>query len=245
MSKSIQQLIDEALIKPDRERSGKFNPSKFGYCFRAQYWNRKNEPQSNPPDERGLRVFAAGQLFHDFVQGTIIRAQLYLPVTREELYQKEVLVESEDIKGFADLVDKNEVIDIKSQHSKSFWYMAKYKNDDIKKDKYANWLQVLYYARELKREFGRLVFVSKDDLCIQEYVQPLDEYWLKEIERELDFLRGMWIMPRLPNAAPRCEPNKKKEYWQCTYCNWKDKCKQIEKENKNEQKTMSMRNDGG
>jgi hypothetical protein len=218
MTISIQSLIDKALIRPERERSGKFNPSSFGGCYRKQYWNRKNEPKSNPPDERQIRVFAAGQLFHDFVQNLMPNCK------------KEVLVESDDVKGFADLVSDTEVIDIKSQHSKSFWYMAKFKGDDIKKEKYSNWLQVLYYARELGKKFGRLVFVSKDDLAIQEYVQPLDDYWLGQIDAELKALRYLWKKDELPPAKPRCKPNKKGEYWECNYCDWKDKCFEMERD---------------
>jgi len=212
--KSVQQLIDEAIIRPDRKRSGKWNPSSFGMCFRQQFWNRKNETPSNPSDARQLRVLAAGQLFHNFVQ------ELICPTHNDG---REILVESDDVKGFADIVMENEVIDIKSQHSKSFWYMSK-KSVDIKKEKYANWLQVLYYARELRKSFGRLVFISKDDLCIREYVQPLDNYWLRQIDTELTALRCLWKRDELPPAVPRCEPNTKNEYWQCKCCKFKDKC---------------------
>jgi hypothetical protein len=142
MVKSVQELIDETLEpKEKRIRSGKMSPSSFGKCFRNQYWNRL-DVQGEPLDARTLRVFKAGNLFHDFVQSLLINEQV----------KKEVLVESEDVKGFADLVNTEEVIDIKSQHSKSFWYRQK----EIKESKDAeksvkdmffnNWLQVVYYA---------------------------------------------------------------------------------------------------
>ncbi len=177
--RTIQQLIDESLVRGKRVRSGKYSPSSFGRCFRQQFWNRKDEPQTNPPDERALRIFQAGSLFHDFVQQLLMK---------DNSYEIEVWIESNDVKGCADMVSDNEVVDIKSQHSKAFWWMTKSK--DIKKDKYTNWLQVMYYTRELHKEFGRLVFISKDDLCIQEYVQPLDHYWLSEIKEELTGLAG-------------------------------------------------------
>ncbi len=218
---NIQELIDKALEPKPRERSGKWNPSSFGYCYRSQFWNRKNEPKSNPPDARSYRVMHAGKLFHDFVQKLLVNVEIEIPV------------ESEDVKGFADIVSENEVTDLKSQHSRSFWWMTK-KDCDIKKEKYGNWLQVLYYARELNKTYGRLVFISKDDLCIQEYVQPLDEYWLGEIENELTALRYLWKKQELPPAQPRCKPTVKGTYWHCDYCNWKDKCFTLEKEKENE-----------
>ena len=118
----IQKLINDKLLaeqnkRKDRVRSGMWSPSSFGRCYRLQYWNRKNEPQSNPPDERALRVFKVGHFFHDFVE-TIIKDQ-------HPQAETEVLVKKDDVLGFADIVLPDEVIDIKSQHSKSFWYMEK------------------------------------------------------------------------------------------------------------------------
>jgi hypothetical protein len=218
MATTVQQLIDNALIPKPRERSGKYSPSKFGACFRAQYWNRKNFPASNLPDARTLRVFKAGQLFETWVKNVLITENGEWHDCGAEP------IECEDVLGYADLIRDNEVADVKSQHSKSFWYMAKFKNDDIKKEKYHNWLQVMYYARELKKPFGRLIFISKDDLCIQEYVQPLDDYWLDELSTELRTLRNLWREDKLPAAEPRLFKKKDGTYSECDYCNFRDTC---------------------
>ncbi len=213
LNKSIQELIDEGLEpKEKRVRSGKFSPSSFGKCFRNQYWNRLDEPVSNLIDTRTLRVFKAGNLFHDFVEGLLV----------DKGYQKEQLIETEDIKGFCDLVNTDEVADIKSQHSKAFWYMSK--TQDIKEDKKPNWLQVAWYAIELNKQYMRLVFVSKDDLCIQEYRLEIDNYWKEEVKKELDTLRGYWAKKELPSAQPRCYKQKDGSFKECDYCNFRDKC---------------------
>lgn len=214
----IQDLIDEQLEpKEKRIRSGKWNPSKFGKCYRQQYWHRMDEPQTNPPDKRSMRVFKAGSLFHAFVQDLLI----------ERGYQSEVLIETDDIKGFADLVGDDEVADIKSQHSKSFWYMTK--TSDIKSEKYDNWLQVMFYAIELGKKYARLVFISKDDLCIQEYREEVNDYWKKEVEKELTALRQFWSCGVLPEAKPRLYPQKDGSFKECQYCNWLDKCNSLKK----------------
>lgn len=220
----IQNLIDQAIALEDKDhiKSGKFSPSLFGRCYRLQYWNRKGEIQSNPADARTKRVFKCGDLFHDFVQELLCKKYGVI------YYQREVLVECNDVKGYADLVRDNEVVDIKSQHSKAFWYMSKFKGDDIKKEKYPNWLQVGYYARELKKPFMRLVFISKDDLCVNEYVQPLDDYWLKEIQEELNFLRTLWKHEQLPPALPRCYRKKDGTFGECAYCNFLGTCNKLE-----------------
>ena len=144
---TIQNLVDTAIALEDKDHisSGKFNPSLFGCCYRRQYWKRKGEVPSNPFDARTLRVFKAGKLFHDFVQNLLISKEILNSLENKSRASpaKEVLVESEDVKGYADVVRDNEIVDIKSQHSKAFWYMSKFKGDDIKKEKYPNWLQVM------------------------------------------------------------------------------------------------------
>ena len=224
--KSIEQLIDDALVPKPRKRSHKFSPSSFGMCFRAQFWNRKDEPKSNPPDARTLRVFECGKIFEQFVKNLILEPG------NDWIDCGEDPIECEDIKGFADLESENEIADVKSQHSKAFWYINKYKSNDIIQAKYNNWLQVMYYARERKKQFGRLVFISKDDLAIKEYVQPLNSFWLKEIETELVALRYLWLKDELPEAKPRCKPTAKGTYWHCDWCNFLDLCQETEKNNK-------------
>lgn len=211
MNLTIQGMIDEVLAdKPARKRSGKFSPSSFGKCYRAQYWNRKDEPQTNPPDARTERVFKAGNLFHDFVQGVIL--------SKFPEIKKEVLIDVDpDIVGYADLVNEVEVSDIKSQNSKSFDYMNNCK--DIREDRKPNWLQVMYYAISLGKQGARLVFVEKDTLRILEFHQPVDEYWKKEVSNELKTLREYWEKDELPPPKPRAYGGKEGKY-----CGWKDKC---------------------
>jgi len=187
----------------------------MGYCFRRQYWYRKGVTPTNPPDARTLRVFKCGNLFEDFVS-------LYLP----DNVEKQVLVETEDIKGYADYVLEDEVIDLKSQHSKSFWWMAK-SDYNIAVEKKPNILQVMTYAYLLDKRKGTLAFISKDDLCIEEFTFTIDK-WKDEIDRELETLRKYWIEDTLPPAQPRCYWNKKKgEFLECGYCPFLDKCKEV------------------
>ena len=218
---SVQGMVDLAIAKKEeekkgRERSGKWSPSSFGKCYRAQYWNRKNVAPSNPADARTLRVFRAGSLFHDFVQETIMS---------DKQITKEVLCEEEDIKGYADLVSPECVWDLKSQHSGAFHYMEK--SADIGEDKKPNILQVLYYAKNLGKKEGRLVFISKDDLCILEYAFPLNEKWSQELSQEISTLRSIWKADTTPDALPRAYINKKSgKPKECEYCSFRDKCKE-------------------
>ena len=198
---SLQKLIDDKLLqeyekKQNRVRSGKWKPSNFGRCFLYQYWDRQNKPYSDKFDARTLRVFKAGQLFHDF-------GQQFLPEG-----QVEVEIETDDVKGFADYVSEDAVYDIKSQHSRSFWYMEK-TDYDINKEKLGNILQVCYYAWRLNKKNGVLVFISKDDLCVAEYIFPVDK-WVGKINEELNTLRGFWNSKIEPKKCGRAYGKDKK-----------------------------------
>jgi len=215
----LAKLIDDYLLKQQeerskKERSGMWSPSSFGRCYRYQFWNRKNEPQTNPPDIRSLRIFSCGHLFHDFVQG-------FLPEK-----QTEVEVNYEDIHGFADVVTADCVYDIKSIHSKGFFYLEK---EDIKVGKRNNWLQVATYAIALNKPKICLCFVSKDDLLINEYVDHTEK-WIEEVKKELLPLREAWQGNSLPPALPRSYGSKKFGDRECDkYCAYKNKCYEMEK----------------
>ena len=220
----IQKLIDDKL-KADNEKvrikSGKFSPSKLGMCYRHQVLNRARIPVTNKPDSRGLRIFKVGNLFHDFIQG-------FIPNN-----ETEVDCESTDLMGRADIVTEDTVYDIKSVHSKSFWYSKK-DGYDVKKEKYNNWLQLAYYAHTLKKEKMVLVMISKDDMCIEEYTQLLKS-WKDELSSETNMLSHLWLnygkthvgTEPLPHALPRTK-------WDCGYgnnpCEYLDYCKGVEKD---------------
>jgi CRISPR/Cas system-associated exonuclease Cas4 (RecB family) len=221
---NIQELIDKELgtPKPDRVRSGLYSPSLLGSCYRRQYYNMTGEIQSNPPDNRALRIFRVGDIFHQLIQDTLTKANFDIKV--------EVEVKDDLFKGFADIVTIDTVIDIKSVHSKSFWYMSK--TEDIKKEKYSNWMQVALYAQLLGLNRFGLCFVSKDDLCVQEYYDTFDDfYWAGQLDEERTKLSWYKKEKTLPPAEPRLygidkKTNKPKE---CEWCSFKDTCFKLEK----------------
>jgi hypothetical protein len=215
----IQKLLDDILLKEQENRrkvgSGLWKPSMLGRCFRSHYWARADTKQTDPPDLRTLRIFRAGHLFHEFIQQFIPEAE------------KEVIVKSENIMGYADVVGKDCVYDIKSQHSRAFHYMANDKYD-VKKERYSNWLQVSAYAQILKKPRVCLVFVSKDDLCIKEYADDLKN-WEGELAKEYGILNHAWKIKQLPPANPRAYGGK-----ECSYCPYKTLCKGEKNEHSNE-----------
>jgi hypothetical protein len=193
----------------------------LGKFYRAKYWKRKNEPISDPIDERTQRVFKVGELFHHFIEDIIKK--------NEEVEGCEVLIENENFKGFADIVLRDEVIDIKSQHSQAFHYRRNLEWEVLKDMLHTNILQVVWYAINLNKPRARLVFVSKDDLCIQEYSFPIDEKLQKEYDKEVSNLIDIWQKQALPPATPRAYKNKENKPQECKYCSWKTLCTSIKK----------------
>ena len=200
-----RKLLDEQIKKSQRARSGKWNPSSFGRCYRYQFWNRKNKPHSNPVGVNTLRIFKVGELFHNFVQ------QFFTPE------QREIQTETEDILGFADIVLETEVIDIKSIRSFAFKLFKK-KDYDITVDKYDNILQLMVYVWLLKKEAGRLVYIDKDTLEIKEFIFNLPN-WIDKVKEELEILQGYWKQDKLPPPLARVYNGK-----ECNYCVFQDTC---------------------
>jgi CRISPR/Cas system-associated exonuclease Cas4 (RecB family) len=95
--------------------------------------------------------------------------------------------------------------------------MAK-KQYDIKKERNTNWLQLASYAKILNKPKISLVFISKDDLCIVEYVE-FTKNWIENLEAEYKTLNDFWNSKILPPAKPRAYNGK-----ECQYCNYKDLC---------------------
>jgi hypothetical protein len=218
---SIQQQIDDFLRKKNedrskRERSGKLSPSTFGKCFRCQYWYYHNETPSNPPDERTMRVFACGDLFHNYVK-SFMQADF------------EVKVEDARIKGYADAVTNDEVYEIKSQHSRAFWYMEKeLQTKTIEEIKPENILQGTCYCIMMNKQFLHLVYISKDDLCIKEFKILVNDEMKKNVNNEINTLKNL---VDLPSASPRLYgKDKDGNPKECGYCNYKDKCFKLQKE---------------
>ncbi len=214
----VQTIIDERLKEENnkkRERSGKISPSSLGRCYRYQIWYRDDVEPTNPPEIKDFRKFAIGNIIHEWIQEHFDKDNV------------EVLCETDDVKGYCDLVNDDTCIDIKSQNSRAFWYMKK-ESEDIYNAKKNNWLQVLFYSDFLNKEHIQLTFVSKDDGTMMEYTLNTKDH-IQDLYDELAVLRKYWKdykeTGKLPTAEARAYNGK-----ECGFCIYKDKCKEIEKQ---------------
>jgi hypothetical protein len=198
------KLLQEELEHSKRERSGKFNPSSLGRCFRNQFWNRKDEPKSNPFNVDTLKIFALGNMVDELIKSS---------------YPKECSrykVDTEDICGYPDIVLDDCVKEVKSCKAYEFKMLIE-KGYNIA-NKTTNCLQAIVYAYLLHKPTAYLVFAEKEALRIKEFELKLVD-WQEVLMEELATLRDYWIKDRLPNGEPRAYGGK-----ECKYCGWMDKC---------------------
>lgn len=224
---SVQQTINDFLQKETEERKNKkaeyFYASSLGSCKRKQIWKRMNEPETNPADNRTLRIFSVGNIFHEWIQDLLEKAGVL--INKEQT----IINEEYNYKGRYDALcekdGKKLLYDIKSQSSRSFHYLKEKGGgiDEAKK------MQVVSYAvmGNLPVEECRILFVSKDDLCVMEFSVAVKDFKQKVID-ELVELNKFFKNKEIPAELPL---ENGKASWQCGYCNYRDKCKNKGRQN--------------
>jgi len=215
-----QELIKRSKERETRERSGLFNASKLGSCFRAQVLDRQNAPRTNPLTIDTLHMFEAGKIVHDYVQ-SYFKAE-----------DTEVKCMEDDFIGYADLITEDSVIDIKSVNPNYFFHSGFEKkrktfnvveiDNIILTKKRMNILQVAYYADYWKKENICLVFFSRDlsyGIRVHQWTGKTKDY-IGELDKEKETLVKLWKSELLPPNAPRLYDGR-----ECQYCSFFDKSK--------------------
>jgi len=213
----IRELINNSLLKEQersnqRIRSGRWNPSSFGRCYRYQFWNRKDEPVSNALDADTLRKFAIGKMIHSWVQEIVCRSTLAII---------ESGIDTADCSAFVDIELQDSIVEIKSVRSFAFKLMKK-EGYDVTEDKLPNILQLMYYVVEKGKSTGILYFIDKDSMEDREFEFKVED-WKDTVQEELEILNGYWKQDKLPPALARCFHGK-----ECGYCGFHNHCLKIE-----------------
>lgn len=227
---SVQSVLDDFLkdeMKRKKERKTKrFYASSLGFCKRKQIWKRKNEEESNLIDKRTLKVFSVGNIFHQWIQELLKKAITEKGSTVE--IEKEVVNEEYDFKCRYDLLvqlnknSKRLLYDFKSVNSRAFHWL---KNTGKPVAKEYHKMQVVSPAvmdESLEVDECRLLYISKDDLCMVEIPVLVKDYKDKVIN-ELKELNYYYKKDILPERIPEIEEGKPN--WECGYCPFLNKCR--------------------
>jgi hypothetical protein len=117
--------------------------------------------------------------------------------------------------GIVDGKRTKEVLEVKTKHSKAFWYMQK-EGKPMRQHEMQLWL----YLYLLKIDLGTILYMSKDDMAILQYVVRLDDEELGgEVLLYLDQLNKAWKGKDILSLELPAD-----DAWQAKYCNYHKKC---------------------
>lgn len=221
----IQQLINNSLREKDEARSKDYKQtswhiSSLGSCLRGIYLKRAGEKLDKGFDDRQLRVFDMGNKIEDWIVD-LLKTQDIKVETQARVEDKEL-----GVSGYADVVvekdGEKEVLEIKSKHSKSFWWMDKKGGGAQRSHQYQLWM----YLWLLDIEKGKIIYVSKDDSAILEYpIFRNNEDLKRECFEQIDLLNRAW-KAKDPSLLPLPVNGKwgNDNDFHSKYCDFHSKC---------------------
>lgn len=208
----IEEVINSYLIEKresEKRDNTKFRISDAGRCRLMRYWKRQGRPFSDEHDARVLRIFEVSTMIHKWLQD-ILQAKGILEAV-------EFRVEDEHRLGHVDAIVRTEsgliLYDFKTVNSRKFHYKKENGFDDVH-----HAMQAVSYAMMLPFQVSdvRIVYVSKDDLQIEEVSVLNFEGIFEKTKEDWEILIRAWI----ENSEP--EPNPLP--WECQYCVYKSIC---------------------
>lgn len=219
-----QFLLDEAAKV--RDYGDYWSASSAGYCQRKIIFERLGVPHSTEDDPRKQRVFTAGHIFHDWIQGITKKAGLSI-ASEVELQDEDLMIRGH----FDDLILVGEdliLYDYKTQNSRAFTYQKGKGISHFHRMQLGTYMYMLrqrYIYSTLESTVGqdasslvrkrphpglgeplevseaRILKISKDDLRMDEN-QLL---WSPELERDVvgfwKTLNGYWKNKTIPKCT--------------------------------------------
>jgi len=185
----IRPKIDEYLDTKSKERRdyGEYwSASSAGYCMRKNIFERLQVPYTND-DPRKQRVFAAGHIFHEWVQR--ITKESGLSVAQELELQDEDLMTRGHIDDLVVIEGNLILYDYKTQNSRAFTWQKDKPISYFHKMQLGTYMYMLRKKGESTPEGAegyrfrmlneaRILKISKDDLRMDENVLE----WNNELE---------------------------------------------------------------
>ena len=226
MNLPIQKLLDDDLreiSKSRKERGNYWYASEIGYCPRKCFFSRLQVIPDCEKDARTLRVFEVGKRDETFLLDGIVKKigqSVGDTIITKAVREIECNNAKLNVHGRIDLYleygnNEKEIIETKSQSSRSFSYMTS-RTQGASEHHIA---QLWFYLYTMGVENGQIVYISKDDLRIVQYPIFLShEDTTIMVLKKINFLNQNWEDKHLPEV---------KECWDCKYCDYKSTCQKI------------------
>ena len=217
---SIQSVISDYLKEKFSQKhdSDHWYASDMGYCFRKRCYKRAEVKPSEEMTDQQMRKLECGNIFHWWIQKKLEDCGVLLK-KEQEVENKEY-----NYKGHYDaLVEKDGVklmYDFKTVHSYAFHYLRENGGQGKEPHKLQLASYMLFSGEPVSS--GRVLYISKDDLCVEEISVELEDYKDKIIA-ELKKLNDFWDKKKLPPKLKDIEDNKPN--WQCRFCSYLTYCR--------------------
>ena len=205
----LKDLIDKYYIDTERDREQHhFYITDGGKCPRAVFFKFKNIPKEKM-EARMLRLFDRGE----YIQMQILNALFSMGVVRAS----EIRIPPQElISGRADAIVtlENElyVVDFKSMNSMIFRKLTEPKEENVN--------QIQLYMHFFKIPKAILLYISKDDLALKDFLVKYDKKRAEKLLKDLSDLKIKIDNDIIPAITLDHKTN-----WQCRYCQFKDICK--------------------
>ena len=224
----VAPAIDSALADKNavgRPSTRRWRASLLGSCLRQQFYAADKVPQTNPPDDRALRIFERGHLTAEVLNRYLARSKDVLLYTEEVHLEWDQYDFAVNVDAYVEWRDgTHEVLEFKSMNSKGFTYLR-----GEPKPEHAIQVAVGRLLMESALRYfdigARVVYVSADDWRMEEF--EIGREWDKKAVRILEALRyfddgGRWTYPPRLRFKAGVDPRTK---YPCSWCSWRDLCR--------------------
>ena len=237
LQKTVQdKLIADASIKDNSEyyesKQGEVHVSSLYRCLRGVYYEMMGEKPTGEIAPRVLGVFKAGNFFEEFIIESL-GDKVQDRQTEYRFKYKSLTLVGRDDGTFLDDKGNRRVLECKSQHSDSFWYMQK-EGMGVQWQHQIQLQTYLWLRRQLFNDEvdGYFAYISKDDCTIQGVPVKYNENIINEIVLPILDALNEAVEQKNPELLPLPEAiildkGKYKTNWLCKYCNYHELCQPL------------------
>lgn len=207
----LKEVIDKYYLDKQKDREQRhFYITDAGRCARSIFFKFKNVPRKEM-EANILRLFDHGDHIHKMIMKPLLSTRdIHVVASEVDIPPQEI------ISGRADAIvsDGKElfVLDIKSMNSMVFRALHEPKEENIN--------QIQLYLHYFKIAKGILLYVSKDNQDLKEFIVNYNPARAEALLSDLEILKKQIDTDVIPKRIPSYPSD-----WQCTYCQFKDVCR--------------------
>lgn len=206
----LKELIDKFYLDRQKDKEQHhFYITDAGKCPRAIFFKFKNAPRQDI-EANVLRMFEHGDHIHQLIMKPLLSVRELHIVASEVNIPPQAL-----ISGRADAIISDGkdlyVLDIKSMNSMVFRNLTQPKEENIN--------QIQLYLHYFKVPKGILLYVSKDNQELKEFIITYDAQWAENLLKNLRDLKDKINSDIIPARIPVYPDD-----WQCKYCQFREVC---------------------